>query len=125
MTASAHMEWTPGPDLANPAGWVHGGWVGAIVDDVSGAALVSLVTDHRPFPTVSMHLEFIRPIELGVTHTVRAAVVRAGKRVSVVDATIHDAAGRLLARGTTTFSLDLEDATTPDGRPVAGFTALD
>lgn len=119
------MEWTPGPDLANPAGSVHGGWVGAIVDDVSGAALVSLLTDPAPFPTVSMHIEFIRPIAIGGTHTVRGTVVRAGKRVTVVDATITDADGRLLARASTTFSVDLEGHTLPDGAPVAGFTALD
>ncbi|HZP29025.1 MAG TPA: PaaI family thioesterase, partial [Acidimicrobiia bacterium] len=75
----AVMEWTPGPDLANPAGFVHGGWVGALVDDVSGAALVSLLSEPRPFPTVSMHIEFIRPIPIGGTHTVTGVVVRAGK----------------------------------------------
>jgi uncharacterized protein (TIGR00369 family) len=120
----AVMEWTPGPDLANPVGNVHGGWVGALVDDVSGAALVSLLTEPRPFPTVSMHIEFIRPIAIGETHTVRGAVVRAGKRVTVCDATITDANGRLLARASTTFSADLEGHLRPDGAPVAGFTAL-
>jgi uncharacterized protein (TIGR00369 family) len=121
----AVMEWTPGPDLANPVGNVHGGWVGALADDVSGAALVSLLTEPRPFPTVSMHIEFIRPIAIGETHTVRGTVVRAGKRVSVCDATITDSRGRLLARASTTFSADLEGHVRPDGEPVAGFTAMD
>ena len=51
--------------------------------------------------------------------------VRVGDRVTVVDATISDADGRLLARASTTFSVDLEGHTLPDGAPVAGFTALD
>ena len=121
----AVMEWTPGPDLANPAGLVHGGWVGLIVDDVSGAALVSLLTEPRPFPTISMFIEYLRPIPIGATLTVTGVVVRAGKRVSVCDATIADAEKRLLARASTTFSVDFDGELRANGAPVAGFTALD
>ena len=65
------------------------------------------MTDPAPFPTVSMHIECIRPIAIGGTHTVRGTVVRAGKRVTVVDATdaVRDEA--LREHLTTTLSWEL------------------
>ena len=40
---------------------------GLIVDDVCGTAFASLLTEFVLFPTVSMHLEFHRPIQIGET----------------------------------------------------------
>ena len=113
------VSWTPGANVRNPMGFVHGGFVGVVVDDVAGMALASLMPDWRAFPTASLHLDFLRGIKVGDTVTCRGVVVRAGRRVTVADTTIHDDDGQLLARGTCTFAVDLSDT------DIVGFTALD
>ena len=121
----SRMDWTPTPELANPVGQVHGGYLGLIVDDVCGTAFASLLTEFVLFPTVSMHLEFHRPIEIGETVECEGTVVRVGRRFVVVDAVVRGADGKLRARGTTTFAADTEGLTMADGRPLRGFSATD
>lgn len=121
----SRVEWTPTPACANPVGQVHGGFLGVIVDDVSGMAFSSLLTEFRVFPTQSMQLEFHRPIVVGETVECRGTVVRAGRRFVVVDTVVVGPEGKLRARGTATFVTDLEGVAGPDGTPLAGFTALD
>lgn len=118
------IEWTPTPECANPAGQVHGGYLGLIVDDVCGMAFASLLTEFRLFPTASMQIEFHRPILIGETVECRGTVVRAGRRFVVADTVVHGADGKLRARGTATFAIDLEGVLGPDGAPLAGFSAL-
>ena len=121
----SRMEWTPTPELANPVGLVHGGFLGLIVDDVCGTAFASLLTEFVVFPTVSMQLEFHRPIKIGETVDCTGTVVRVGRRLIVVDAVVRGADGKLRARGTATFAADTEGHTMADGRPLAGFSASD
>src|SRR5580765_8046727 len=63
----SRVEWTPTAECSNPIGQVHGGYLGLIVDDVCGMAFASLLTEFVLFPTVSMQLEFHRPIAIGET----------------------------------------------------------
>ena len=76
----SRVAWTPPPQLANPLGQAHGGFLGVIVDDVCGMAFASLLTEFRPFPTQSMQLEYHRPIMVGETVECRGTVVRVGRR---------------------------------------------
>jgi uncharacterized protein (TIGR00369 family) len=112
------VTWTPGDNVGNPMGFVHGGFVGVLVDDVAGMALSSLLTDWRPFPTASLHVDFLRGIRVGDTVECRGMVVRIGRRLSVADTTVKHADGQLLARGTCMFAVDLSDT------DLVGFTAL-
>ena len=121
----SRMEWTPTPEVANPVGQVHGGYLGLIVDDVCGTAFASLLTEFVLFPTVSMQLEFHRPIKIGETVDCTGTVVRVGRRFIVVDAVVRGAEGKLRARGTATFAADTEGHVMADGRPLAGFSASD
>ena len=112
------LEWRPGPMLANPTGIVHGGFVAVMVDDTCGTAVASLLDDLKAFPTASMRVEFLRGIPVGGVYACVGVVVRAGRRLTVVDAAVEDEGGRLLARGSCTFALDLV------GSELAGFSAL-
>jgi uncharacterized protein (TIGR00369 family) len=112
------VRWTPGANLGNPMGFVHGGFVGIMIDDVAGMAVRSILSDSRAFPTASMHVDFLRGIKVGDTVSCRGVVVRAGRRVTVADTTIQDDDTQLLARGTCTFAVDLSDT------DLVGFSAL-
>ena len=113
------VSWTPQANVGNPRGFVHGGFVGVLVDDIAGMAVSSMLPDWRAFPTASLHVDFLRGIRVGDTVECRGVVVRAGRRLSVADTTIHDRDGQLLARGTCMFAVDLSDT------DLVGFTALD
>jgi len=113
------VSWTPQANVGNPMGFVHGGFVGVLVDDIAGMAVSSMLPDWRAFPTASLHVDFLRGIRVGDTVECRGVVVRAGRRLSVADTTIHDRDGQLLARGTCMFAVDLSDT------DLVGFTALD
>ena len=121
----SHMEWTPTPELSNPVGQVHGGYLGLIVDDVCGTAFASLLTEFVVFPTLAMQLEFHRPIQIGETVDCTGTVVRVGRRFVVVDAVLRGRDGKLRGRGTTTFAVDTDGLTMADGRSLRGFSALD
>lgn len=99
------IEWVPPEQLANPLGIVHGGYVGVIVDDTCGTALVSTLTVVQGFPTVSMHIDYLRGIPIGVACRCEGQVLRKGRQLAVVDATITGPDGRLLTRGSCTFAL--------------------
>jgi uncharacterized protein (TIGR00369 family) len=121
----SHIEWTPKPECSNPVGQVHGGYLGLIVDDVCGIAFTSLIAEFIVFPTMSMHIEFHRPLMIGEPVDCRGTVVRIGRRFIVADAVITGRDGKLRARGTATFAADLQGVTGHDGEPLVGFTALD
>jgi uncharacterized protein (TIGR00369 family) len=112
------VTWTPGENVGNPMGFVHGGFVGVMIDDVAGMALSSILADWRPYPTASLHVDFLRGIRVGDTVDCRGTVVRAGRRLSVADTTVTRADGELLARGTCMFAVDLSDT------DLVGFSAL-
>jgi uncharacterized protein (TIGR00369 family) len=99
------LEWTPPEHLSNPLGIVHGGFVGVIVDDTCGTALVSTLSALQGFPTVSMQIDFMRGIPVGVMSRCEGRVLRKGRRLAVVDATITGPDEKLLTRGTCTFAL--------------------
>jgi uncharacterized protein (TIGR00369 family) len=100
----AEASWSPTPDMANPIGNVHGGVVATIIDELTGAAVISMI-EAESAPTVSMHVDFLRPIPIGATYTGVGEVIRLGRATAVADARIVDAAGEVLARGTCVFQV--------------------
>lgn len=102
----SHLVWSPGEELSNPIGIVHGGFVGVMVDDTCGTAVASTLDNFQAFPTASMHIDFLRGIPIGGTYECLGTVRKAGRRLTVVDAEIVDQEERVLAKGTCTFVLE-------------------
>ena len=101
----SQLTWTPTAFASNSRGHVHGGLVGSIIDDCSAMAVHSAVGEPVGTPTVSMHIDYLRPLVLGQSYTCRGAVLRVGGRLAVADTTIEDADGQVCVRGTATFAL--------------------
>jgi uncharacterized protein (TIGR00369 family) len=99
----AEARWTPSAKWGNPVGNVHGGYVGVLVDDVAGAALYSLVGASSP--TVSLQIDYLHMMPLGITYIARGEVVRAGKATAIVDVDVFDPDDVLVARGKAYFQL--------------------
>lgn len=99
-------EWTPGPPFVNSAGNVWGGAVSAIVDNICAmAAAAAIDPPPRHLPTVSMHVDFLRPLSVGGTYLLRGHALRVGKRLAVADTHVMDTGEQLLARATCTYSV--------------------
>jgi uncharacterized protein (TIGR00369 family) len=99
----SHSIWKPTPFAANSRGHVHGGLLGAIIDDCCAMAVHSAVDEPISTPTVSMHIDYLRPVFLAKEYVCRGYVVRLGGRLAVADTLVEDSEGELCVRGTGTF----------------------
>ncbi len=90
------LELTTRPEMANPAGMVHGGMLTTISDDAMGIALYVMDHDHY-FVTVDIHINFLYGIPVGSILHARGKVVRSGKKISHVTCEITDESSRLCA----------------------------
>ncbi|MCW2546595.1 MAG: hypothetical protein JWN96_1055 [Mycobacterium sp.] len=98
-------HWIPAPMMSNSMGRVHGGLVGSIVDDVAAMALRSADPAILMSPTISMHIDYLRPLVLGAHYLCKGKVLRLGGRVGVADTLIIDDDGQLCVRGSGTFAI--------------------
>jgi len=104
----AHLRWTPTQQLANPMGFVHGGYVAVVVDDTCGVAVSSLLPELRPFPTASLHLDFYRGMRVGETVDCHGTVTRVGRHVTFAETSLY-VGERLVARGRCVFAAEMAD----------------
>jgi uncharacterized protein (TIGR00369 family) len=92
-----------GPDWRNFGGVAHGGFAATVCDSVAGFAALTMVGSDELVPTVTANLEYLRLVPLDVTLDATADVIKHGRRLTTVDASLsHD--GVLLARGTFLFT---------------------
>jgi uncharacterized protein (TIGR00369 family) len=100
---SVNFEGKPGPHLLNPLGIVHGGWALTLIDTVTGCAAHSTLPAGVGYATIETKANFSRAIT-AETGSVRAEgrVVGRGRTIISCEGRIIDAAGRLLAHGTST-----------------------
>ena len=80
----SEASWTPTPDMANPFGSVHGGIIATVIDELTGAAVISSI-EAGSAPTVSMNVEYLHAIPIGGTYTAVGEVVRMGRAMAIAD----------------------------------------
>jgi uncharacterized protein (TIGR00369 family) len=85
--------------MLNPRGNVQGGFVAAMLDDTMGPALVSMSGGTVMPSSIDLSVSFIRPMRPGRIIG-RGRVVKQGRSVVFLEGELFDAAGNLLARGT-------------------------
>ncbi len=92
------------PDMTNPANTLHGGVATLMMDDVMGITLFSLHKDHI-FVSINIHVDFLSTARAGEHVKVHCWVVRDGRRVVNLEATIHDMKDKILARSTSNMGI--------------------
>lgn len=99
----AVFEMTPGPQHYNPIGSVHGGIALTLLDSAMGCAVHTLLEQGLGYTTLEVKTNFVRPITAD-TGLIRCegTVLHRGSRVATAEGKLTDAAGKLLAHGTTT-----------------------
>jgi acyl-coenzyme A thioesterase PaaI-like protein len=114
---------TFGPtDLAcNPHGITQAGVHSLLLDACMNFAInAALPGRARTRGTLEMKTECMRPARKGETYTLRGEVARMAKQVAYGEATVRDAEGALISRGTGTFLLHRPE---PEPEPGPGPTA--
>lgn len=100
------------PWMKNPIGSVHGGVLFSFADTSSGA---SVVTYGHSVTTVDGSIDYLAPALTSTTLFSDARVVKHGRTLSVVECSITDETGKLLARTHMTF-YNLTEAMARDGQ---------
>ena len=96
-------------EFTNPAGYVQGGFLAAMLDDTMGPA-VFVHTEGRFFPpTIDMHISFLTPTRPGRL-VGEGRVVQLGKSIAFIEGVLFDAAGTPVARATATARLVAAEA---------------
>jgi len=98
--------WTMTADerFANPAGQMQGGFLCAFIDTAMGSAAVTFVEGRRVYAlNAEMKVSFLAPVPGGAALRCEAEVVSGGSRVAFVEATVLDAAGKKIARASSTY----------------------
>lgn len=91
------MSWTPGSQLANLSGGVHGGYLALICDEAAGLAAASIGERFIPMLTLDLDVTYLRPALIDAEHRVEGSVLYRGKARVVAEARVFTPDGKLAA----------------------------
>lgn len=86
---------------ANAVGTLHGGILCDIADAAMGMSHASLLEDGESFTTIELSINYLRPVWTS-TLTATGEVVNRGRTISLIECTIVDESGRLIAKAKST-----------------------
>lgn len=84
--------------FCNPAGFIQGGLLTAMLDDTMGPAVFVTSQGALYGSTIDLHVMFLEPARVGPLFG-EAKVLKLGKTVGYVESRLMDAEGLLIARG--------------------------
>ncbi|HYH87228.1 MAG TPA: PaaI family thioesterase [Pyrinomonadaceae bacterium] len=89
-------------ELTRMGGILHGGAIVSLLDTAAAFAAHTLLEPGAQTVTVDLTVHFLRPVSAGRIEA-RARVLRAGRRILVINAEVTDPTGVLIATATTTY----------------------
>jgi uncharacterized protein (TIGR00369 family) len=105
---SATVEMTPSEDMANHAGFVHGGMISALADSAMGRSLRTIKPGVARAMSFDLKLSFISAAKVGENLRATGRVVHAGRRTVVAECRVETPGGRLVATASGTFAVTRE-----------------
>jgi uncharacterized protein (TIGR00369 family) len=94
---------TPGREVYNPIGTVHGGYAATLLDSACGCAVHSRLSAAQGYTTLELKVAYHRAMNEQTGEVfAEGRVVTLGRRAAFAEATLKDADGRLLASATST-----------------------
>jgi len=85
--------------LASPQGAIPVGTLAILADGPLGCAVQTSLGPYTVFTTSELSLRVVRPARVGTILTAKGRLVHSGRRVALSEVMIEDAAGRLIAHG--------------------------
>ena len=92
------------PEFRNPAGFIQGGFLAAMLDDTMGPAVFAHTDGALYTATIDMNVHYLAPAQAGPIIG-EAQVVQLGKTVGFVDARLLDKDGTWLAKASASVRL--------------------
>lgn len=86
------------PEFRNPAGFIQGGVLAAMLDDTMGPAVL-VASDGALFTSTIMTVSFLSPAKVGPIFG-EGVVVKLGRTIAFMEGRLLDADGEVLARST-------------------------
>ena len=94
---------TPEFQHCNPAGGVHGGWYGTLLDSCMSCAVMTMTPKGSVYTTLEYKVNMLRAIPLGAEVLAIGEIDHAGRSTGVARGRIEDAnTGKLYATGSAT-----------------------
>jgi uncharacterized protein (TIGR00369 family) len=92
------------PEFCNPAGFIQGGILSAMLDDTMGPAVFAMTNGRLYTATITMTTNFLAPAMVGPI-VGEASVVQLGKTVAFIEAKLIGGNGSMLATSSATARL--------------------
>ena len=105
---TAVVEMGATADMANSAGFVHGGMISTLADSAMGRSLRTIKPGVVRSMSFDLKLSFISAAKVGETLRATAHVVHAGRRTAVTECRVEGSNGRLVATASGTFAITRE-----------------
>jgi uncharacterized protein (TIGR00369 family) len=105
-TATVEMKATE--DMANHAGFVHGGMISTLADSAMGRSVRTLKPAVVRAMSFDLKLSFISAAKIGETLRATGRVVHAGRRTVVTECRVDGPDGKLVATASGTFAVTRE-----------------
>ncbi|MGO8921253.1 MAG: PaaI family thioesterase [Stellaceae bacterium] len=103
------------PEFRNPAGFIQGGLLSAMLDDTMGPAVFVKTKGRLYTATITMAVSFLAPAKVGPIIG-EASVVQLGKTIAFIGGKLMDETGCLLATATATARRGWWKRQRPSGR---------
>ena len=104
----AVVEMTATEDMANTAGFVHGGMISALADSAMGRSLRTIRPGVVRSMSFDLKLSFISAARVGETLRATGRVVHAGRRTAVTECRVEGPGRTLVATASGTFAITRE-----------------
>jgi uncharacterized protein (TIGR00369 family) len=92
------------PEFCNPAGFIQGGFLAAMLDDTMGPAMFIYSEGLMFTPTIDLSVSFLSPARPGPLYG-EGQVVQAGKSIAFLEGRLMDLSGAVVAKATATARL--------------------
>ena len=86
-------------EFTNPAGFIQGGFLAAMLDDTMGPAVFAMTEGRLYAPTIEMSVTFLKPARPGRL-VGEGRVIQLGASIAFLEGSLTDATGALIARAT-------------------------
>lgn len=100
---AAGIKMIPEPKYSTRGQRVHGGIIATLADTAMGLASTTSGSFCR---TVDINLNYLAPVYEGAEMTAEGYVIQAGKTITVVESSLFNNEGKLIAKGRGTFIVD-------------------
>jgi uncharacterized protein (TIGR00369 family) len=101
---TARVAFEGKPEFANPTGYIQGGFLSAMLDDVMGMMAMLKVAPKAFASTIDLHVHYLRPVRVGRI-LVEARITNKGPTVIFAEADLYDCRNKISAKATSALAV--------------------